>query len=181
MSGSRVFDVPIAALSGPVEAAELEAVLAAAEGTPSAANLQPWMFLVVSEAATREAIASNTLDALGRRMPNHRSVALAEAPSMVLACMDVLRAKCRFGGLGSELFGIQDVAVAVDRVRARAAELGLASSWVRELDFRAVGEELGLRPRFAPQALLVFGRADVDALERPPSLPARDFIRKERP
>lgn len=139
------------------------------------------MFWVVTGSQAREVIASNALDALGRRMPNHRSAALADAPSMVLACMDVLRAKCRFGDLGGDLFGIQDVAVAADRVRRKAAELGLASTWVRELDFSAVGTELGLMPRFAPHALLVFGHAEVDALERPPSLPARHFVRTEVP
>lgn len=179
MTVASVFDVPIAALHGPVEQADLEPALAAAVGTPSAANLQPWMFWVVTDAASRDVIARHALDALGRRMSNHRSAALADAPSLVLACMDVLRAKCRFGDLGGDLFGIQDVAVAADRVRRKAAELGLASTWVRELDFAAVGTELELLPRFSPQALLVFGRAEVDALERPPALPARHFIRSE--
>lgn len=176
-----VFDVPIAALRGPVAPKELETAIGAAAGTPSAANLQPWMFLVVERNASREAVARNALDALGRRMPNHRSDALAKAPAMVLACMDVLRAKCRFGERGAELFGIQDVAVAIDRVRTYALGLGLASAWVRELDFDAVGADLGLAPRFAPQALLVFGRADLGALERPPRLPPREYLRREEP
>lgn len=179
MSRANVIDVPIGVLKDPVTLEEIEAILAAAEATPSAANLQPWMFLMVSDLKSREVIARHALDALGRRMPNHRNAALAEAPSMVLACMDVLRAKCRFGDQGSRLFGIQDVAVAIDRVRAKAAEVGFASTWVREIDFEAVGEELALAPRFAPQALLVFGKADMDAIEKPPFLPPRDFIRSD--
>lgn len=177
----EVFDVPLAALRGEVPRSLLESVLCAASGTPSAANLQPWMFYVVSTESARACIAANALDALGRRRPNHRDAVLLTVPALVLACMDVARAKCRFGERGARLFGIQDVAVAVHRVRAAAWQRGVGSCWVRELDFEVVGSELGLSPRFEAHALLAFGRGDLDSLERPPRLPGKDFIRQEGP
>ncbi len=172
-----VFDVPIAALRGPVGRDDLARVLAAAEGTPSAANLQPWMFYVLLSEVARGTVAEHALNALGLKLPNHRADALAAAPALVLVCADRLRARCRFGDVGERLFGIQDVAVAAAAVRARAWREGLASCWVRELDFDAVGRGLGLTPRFAAQALLAFGRAEATDLERPPSLPPDIYVR----
>lgn len=172
----EVFEVPLAALGGKVTREQLRRALAAAAGTPSAANLQPWMFTVLN-ADGRARAAGHALDALGRRRPNHRDAALAAAPALVLACMDVARASCRFGPRGAELFGVQDVAVAVHRVRVAAWRAGLASSWVREVDLDALARELALAPRFAAQALLAFGRAEVAALERPPALTPADFVR----
>lgn len=172
-----VFDVPIAALRGPVGHDDLARVLAAAEGTPSAANLQPWMFYVLRSERARDIVAGHALNALGLKLPNHRADALAVAPALVLVCTDRLRARCRFGDAGEHLFGVQDVAAAAVAVRARAWREGLASCWVRELDFDAVGRRLGLTPRFAAQALLVFGRAEASGLERPPSLPPDIYVR----
>lgn len=174
-----VFDVPLAALGGEVPRDALEGALAQASGTPSAANLQPWMMYVLTSDAARARVSANALDALGRRRPNHRDAALAAVPALVLACMDVARAKCRFGGRGATLFGIQDVAVATHRVRQAAWRTGLASCWVREIDLEALGRELGLAPRFEAHALLAFGRAPVERLERPPRLGADDFVRWE--
>ena len=178
-ASDEVFDVPLAALAGEVPRDALAAALAHASGTPSAANLQPWMMYVLTSDAARAQVAANALDALGRRRPNHRDAALSAVPALVLACMDVARAKCRFGARGVELFGIQDVAVAAHRVRLAAWRAGLASCWVREVDLEAIGRELGLAPRFEAQALLAFGRARVEELERPPRLRSEDVVRWE--
>lgn len=174
-----VFDVPLAALQGPVPREQLLAALAAAEGTPSAANLQPWMFLVLRSERSRNVLAEHSLNALGLKVANHRAEALLGVPALVLACADRLRARCRFGDRGERLFGVQDVAAAIAAVRERAWRDGLVSCWVRELDFDAVADALGLAPRFTPQALLAFGVADVGSIERPPSLPPDVYVRWE--
>jgi nitroreductase len=174
-----VFDVPLAALEGTVEREELQVALEAACPTPSAANLQPWMFFVVQQAKTRELLAAHVLNALGLRMSNHRHHALELAPALVLVCMDVLRARCRFGNVGKALFAIQDIAVAAHNARQAAWRRGLASHWIREIDFPAVSEALGLQPRFEAQALLAFGYASTETLERPPYLSATRVVRWE--
>lgn len=174
-----LFDVPLAALRRPVEPRLLDEALAAARFAPSAANLQPWTFVRVSQPRTVSIIAEHALSSLGLPLPNHRNEALAQAAHLVLVCLNVLRAKCRFGDRGLELFAVQDVAAAAHTVRLAALERGIASHWVRELDLAALDEALGLSPRLRLQAVIAFGQAPDRQLERPPRLIPSQFVRVE--
>lgn len=171
----EVFDVPLALLTGVVSADDLTPAFEAIEGVSSAANLQPWRFWLL-DPRQRAIVAGHAQDALGRSRPNHRNDAMAAAPALVLAAMDVGRAKCRFGTRGAELFGVQDVAVATHALRSAAWTIGLASHWIREVDLEAAQAELALTPRVRAQALVAFGRVDDAPLERPPSLSWRDVV-----
>lgn len=174
-----LFDVPLAALCGPVNPAALREALAAASCAPSAANLQPWMFYVLTSPGARRAVAERALNALGLPMKNHRNHALEGVPVLVMACTDVLRAKCRFGDRGRDLFAVQDVAVAIHNVRLAALRAGIFSHWMRELDFSALSHDLKLAPRFAAQAVIAFGLTHTTELERPPRLPFERVVRWE--
>ncbi|MDR9391173.1 MAG: nitroreductase family protein [Trueperaceae bacterium] len=177
LAGREVpFDVPLDDLVGPLDRGDREAILAGIEGVSSAANLQPWHVQVLDADAVAAA-AAHALDALGRPTPNHRGRALRDVPWVLVVSMDVGRAKARFGERGAHLFGVQDVAVACSELRRAAWRRGVASHWVREMAWGAVGETLGLSPRRRPQALLAFGRpAPGAALEPPPSLRWRDVV-----
>lgn len=170
-----LFDVPLASLTGVVSADDLAPAFEAIEAVPSAANLQPWSFWLL-DPRQKTIVAGHAQDALGRSRPNHRNEAMAAAPALMLAAMDVGRAKCRFGTRGAELFGVQDVAVATHALRAAAWSIGLASHWIREVDLEAAQDELALTPRVRAQALVAFGRVDDVPFERPPSLRWRDVV-----
>jgi len=176
---SALFDVPLADLTGKVNVADIDAALAAARFAPSAANLQPWTFIRVTQSETVRLIAENSLNSLGLPMPNHRNEAMAQVAHLVLVCSNVLRAKCRFGERGLGFYAVQDIAVAAHTVRLAALARGISSHWVRELDFEALNLELGLAPRFGLQAVLAFGKANTKRLERPPQLDAKYFVRVE--
>lgn len=176
---SALFDVPLAALTGKANVADIDAALAAARFAPSAANLQPWTFIRVTQSETVRLIAENSLNSLGLPMPNHRNEAIAHVAHLVLVCSNVLRAKCRFGERGSEFYAVQDIAVATHTVRLAALARGISSHWIRELDFEALNQELSLAPRFGLHAVLAFGKADTKSLERPPQLDAKHFVRVE--
>ena len=169
------FDVPLALLTGVVSAGDLVPAFEAIEGVSSAANLQPWRFWLL-DPRQKAIVAGHAQDALGRSRPNHRNDAMAAAPALVLAAMDVGRAKCRFGVRGAELFGVQDVAVATHALRRAAWAIGLTSHWVREVDLAAAQEDLALTPRVRAQALVAFGRVGDGPVERPPSLRWRDVV-----
>jgi len=170
------FDVPLSDLVGPLEREDGEAILAGLEGVSSAANLQPWHVRVLAP-DTLASLSVHALDALGRPLPNHRGEALRSVPWALLVSMDVGRAKARFGERGADLFGVQDVAVACSELRRAGWRRGVASHWVREMDWKAVGQALGMLPRRRPQALLAFGRPDPSAsLEWPPSLRWCDVV-----
>jgi len=176
---SVLFDVPLAALTGKANVADIDAALAAARFAPSAANLQPWTFIRVTQSETVGLIAENSLNSLGLPMPNHRNEAIVHVGHLVLVCSNVLRAKCRFGERGLAFYAVQDIAVATHTVRLAALARGISSHWIRELDFETLNIELGLAPRFELQAVLAFGNANTKGLERPPQLDAKYFVRVE--
>lgn len=176
------FDVPLAELSGPLGRDALEACFEVARCTPSAANLQPWRFQVLTSEATRRQVAAHALNALGLKTANHRNDALAAVPVIVLGCLDVLRAKCRFGEHGQHRYGTQDLAAATQVLRQAAWQRGVASHWVRELDTDALQRALGYAPRLELQLAVAFGRvADPARLERPPCLETRYVVHWEQP
>lgn len=171
--------MPLAALTGAVPAAAVDEAIAQARFTPSAANLQPWTFIRLTQAGSIRTVAEHSLNSLGLPMPNHRNDAILNVAHLVLVCMNVLRAKCRFGQRGVDQFAVQDVAAAAHAVRLAALELGVASHWIRELDFAALDTALQLTPRLRLQAVLAFGQAPTGQLERPPRLDPHQFSRVE--
>lgn len=176
-----LFDVPLASLTKPVASELIDEALAAARFTPSTANLQPWTFIRVTRPETVNSLALHSLNSLGLPMPNHRNEAITHVAHLVLVCMNVLRAKCRFGQRGVEQYAVQDIAAAAHSVRLAALQNGVASHWIRELDFPALNSALGLLPRLQLQAVLAFGGAPQERLERPPRLDPSQFIRHEEP
>lgn len=175
----NVFDVPLTELTKPVPEALLLDVLAEARFTPSAANLQPWAFVSLTTPERIQLLADHSLNALGLPMPNHRNLAIVNVAHLVLVCIDVLRAKCRFGDRGLDVFAVQDVAAAVHTVRIAAHAKGIASHWIRELEFGKIETELGLAPRLRLQGALAFGLLDTSGLERPPHLEPEHFVFSE--
>lgn len=172
----EIFDVPLTELTRLAPDGLLEEALGEARFTPSAANLQPWTFVRLTRPESVRALADNSLNALGLPMPNHRNAALLNVAHLVLVCMNVLRGKCRFGDRGVNLFAIQDVAAATHTARIAAHARGIASHWIRELDFPAVEAALGLTPRLRLQGVIAFGLAETAGLERPPRLDPQHFV-----
>lgn len=175
------FDVPLTELEGPLDSAALKACFELARRTPSAANLQPWRFHVLRSEAARRHVAAHALNALGLKSPNHRNEALAAVPVIVLSCLEVLRAKCRFGERGYSRYGVQDLAAATQALRYAAWQRGIASHWVREVDTDTLQLSLSYAPRLELHAVIAFGRvADPGRLERPPCLDMHHVVHWEQ-
>jgi nitroreductase len=143
-----------------VEPEQLEAVLAAANQSPSAGNLQAYQIYIVRRLKTRRALA--------KACTNH--LFMAQAPVVLIFCADPARA-AKYGKLGEEFFCVQDATIAVAYAQLAATAVGLATCWIGAFDEPQVIRLAGLRAGHRVIALLTLGYA----AETPPRTPRRSL------
>ncbi|MBN1418568.1 MAG: nitroreductase family protein [Planctomycetes bacterium] len=99
---------------------------------PSACNYQPWKFVLVTDAAMREAIAK----------ASRNQVFVAQAPLIVVGVGYPARAYKYMGGSGSSID--IDLAIALDHAMLAARADGLGTCWIGAFDEGEVRRILGL-------------------------------------
>jgi len=127
----------------PVEEEKLRRVLEAGRLAPSAANRQPWHFIVVRDPEKRGML---------RRAYNREW--FVSAPVIIVACADPTRAWRR--GDGEEYWKV-DVAIAMEHIVLAAANEGLGTCWIGAFDERAVKEALGIPDHIRVVAMTPLG------------------------
>jgi nitroreductase len=129
---------------------------------PSACNLQPWQFILVTDPQLRQQVAG---------VCNKQSW-IAPAPLLVVGCANPDAAYKRMGG--SDNSAIIDVTIALDHLSLAAAAEGLGTCWIGAFDEAAVKQTLGVPAAVKVVALMPVGYpANPDALQ-----PAPDANRK---
>ena len=98
----------------PVPKETLEKILEAARLAPSAARVQPWHFIVVTEAEKRKELSKGMFAKF-----------LAEAPMVIVACGDTK---------ASPDWCYIDVAIAVENMVLAATNEGLGTCWIGSFD-----------------------------------------------
>ncbi|HVN33192.1 MAG TPA: nitroreductase family protein [Thermoanaerobaculaceae bacterium] len=126
---------------------QLEHILEAAVWAPSAGNLQPWRFIVVTSDALKAQLAAAA----------HQDF-VAEAPVVIVVCAVPGESARRYGERGRSLYCLQDTAAATQSILLAATELGLGSCWVGAFEERAAAAALGLPPVVRPVALIPVGQ-----------------------
>ncbi len=164
-----------------VSDAELAAIVEMAALAPSAANAQPWEIVAVRDGERKVDLVRTLLDShLRPRLGgDERRDWLAQAPVVLVLCLDRLRAKARYGEIGENLFGIQDSGGAVQNMRLAALELGIKSCLIREFDHPQMAKLLELPEHVEPLILIALGHSQAEAA-RLPLLPLDDFFHQER-
>lgn len=119
-------------------------VLEAGRMAPSAANKQPWSFILISEDENLEKI---------KKVYNRDW--FKKVPQVIVICGNHNESWKRSYDK-KDLCDI-DIAIAVDHMTLRAAELGLGSCWVCHFDPEVVSEVLNLPEHIEPIALLPIG------------------------
>lgn len=131
-------------LDKPVDADEVQKLLAAAMQAPSARNQQPWQFVVIDDRAVLGKIPSF--------MPN--AAMAAEAPMAILVCGDLALEK-------SEGYWVVDCAAAVQNMLLAAHALGLGACWCgvypREKRMDGLRDLLALPGNVVAHSLVVIG------------------------
>jgi nicotinate-nucleotide--dimethylbenzimidazole phosphoribosyltransferase len=155
----------------------LERVLGAAHAAPSVGHSQPWRFVVVTEAATREQAAlmadrARLAQAAGMDPGSARALldlqleGLREAPVGVVVCCD--RRTPAAGVLGRATFPDTDMwscACAIENLWLAARAEGLGLGWVTLFEPAELAELIGLPADVVTLGWLCLGWPD----ERPPA------------
>ncbi|NLV91906.1 MAG: nitroreductase [Firmicutes bacterium] len=127
----------------PVEREKLLQILEAARNAPSAANRQPWHFIVVTEEELR--------NRLGEAYPRDW---FRKAPVVIVACGDHSVSWKREDG--KDHCDV-DLGIAVEHIALAASDLGLGTCWVCAFDAKRCHEILELPDNLEVIALLPLG------------------------
>ena len=122
----------------PVPDEKLEKILEAARLAPSAENIQPWYFIVVTDHEKRKQIAKSGIFA----------GFLDESPVVIVGCGD---------RKASPKWYVIDVAIAMQNMVLAATAEGLGTCWIGSFDEGLVKKLLNIPERFSVVALLTVG------------------------
>lgn len=142
---------------------EVEKLIEAARWAPSAGNIQPWEFVIVTNAEAKRKLAEAAL---------HQTF-IEEAPVVIVVCADVARSSWGYGSRGANLYCLQDTAAATENILLAAHALGLATCWVGAFHEDEAGKAINTPRNVRPVAIVPVGRP-----ARKPSAPAKRSIRE---
>lgn len=132
--------------SDPVDDKIIQRIIELGNMAPSAGNLQPRDFIIVTNKDQRFALAQAALN----------QTFIYDAPVVVTVCVNYDRA-ASYGSRGRDLYCIQDSAAAVENMLLAAVDFGLASCWVGAFNEKKVSQVLDLPSQVRPVALLPIG------------------------
>ncbi|HBC91987.1 MAG TPA: nitroreductase [Pelotomaculum sp.] len=128
----------------PVEKEKLEYVLEAARLAPTAANRQPFQFIIIETAGRRKELEQI-----------YTRPFLTQAPLAICVC--TVRSQAWTRRQDNANYGHVDAAIAMDHLILAAAEQGLGTCWIAAFDPVATKEILGLPDGVEPVALTPLG------------------------
>ncbi len=114
---------------------------------PSAGNLQARKFYFVKHAETKRKLASAALN----------QMFIAEAPLVIVGCVDKEKIYPRYGERGVNLYAIQDVACSITNAMLVACENALGTVWVGAFREDEVSSILKLPKNLRPVVILPVG------------------------
>lgn len=136
----------------PVAAEIIDQILKAGQSAPTACNLQPQRFMVISGEAQLEKLRKATKCHF-------------DARTAILICYD--KNECwqrRYDGKGS---GEIDASIATAYMMLEAASLGIGTTWVMHFNPEAVRDEFKLADHLEPVAILPMGYPAAEAQPDP--------------
>lgn len=134
----------------PVPKEDIKKILTAAIWAPSAGNLQPWEFIIVTSDELKRKIAYAALN----------QMFIAEAPIVIVVCANIPRSSRIYGSRGATLYCIQDTAAAIQNILLAAWALGYGTCWVGAFDENKVKEILYIPENIRPVAIIPLGKPD---------------------
>jgi nitroreductase len=123
---------------GPLPKEKLNRILEAAQMAPSASNIQPWHFIVVTDSEKRKKLAEGGTYAKF----------LVECPVVIVGCGDQA---------ASPKWYVVDVTIALEHIVLAATNEGLGTCWIGSFQENQVKELLKIPGNFRVVALLALG------------------------
>ncbi len=155
--------------SKPVDRELIEKVVDAVRWAPSSGNTQPVEVVVVTDPEKRNIMAA----------VSGYAKYLNDAPVALVVCINLSRARSRYGDLGVSYFAPLDVAVAVQNMMLAAYALGLGTCWDSVFDKRRVRELIDLPEDVEPFAIIALGYPS-KVPEPPPRRPLEEILHWEK-
>jgi len=131
----------------PVPPEDVDVLMEALRSAPSAGNMQPWFFYVVTNGNVRTGLATAA----------YQQQFIAEAALVFVVCAEPERSAARYGDRGRELYCYQDTAAAVENLLIVANMLGYGACWIGAFDEDAVRAVLDIPDHLRPVALVPVG------------------------
>lgn len=146
----------------------VKSLIDAARWAPSAGGIQPWEFVIVTDAGTKKRLAIAALD----------QTFIEEAPVVVVVCADGSRSARRYGRRGESLYCLQDTAAATQNILLAAYAMGLGACWIGAFHENEVGETLKTPRNLRPIAIVAIGHP-AERPKAPPRRPISEIIHYE--
>lgn len=127
---------------------EVKKLIEAARWAPSAGNIQPWEFVIITKAETKRRLADAAL---------HQTF-IEEAPVVIVVCANVAQSSWGYGSRGANLYCLQDTAAAIENMLLAATALGLATCWVGAFHEDEAAEVINTPREVRPVAIVPVGR-----------------------
>lgn len=140
-------------------------IIDAGRWAPSAGNLQPWQFIVVYNETKKLELAAAA----------NNQKHLAEAPVVIVVCVDPEVTAAKYSERGRDLYVLQDSGAAVQNMLLAAEGYGLASCWVGSFVESQVSKILDLPKGLVPVTMIPIGFADEEA-EPPARRPVEEIV-----
>ena len=133
--------------------AQLDRILAAAHGAPSWANTQTHRYVVVRDAAVKEALAQTVPET------NRGCAAMRQAPLVIVGCAETGRAGYRKGEPSTDKgdWAMFDLGIAMEHMVLAATALGLGTLYIGYFDSPAAEKVLDVPAGISLFAILVVG------------------------
>ncbi len=119
----------------------------AARHAPSAGNIQPWEFIIVTEQQKKRQLVAAALN----------QTFIEEAPVVIVVCADPTRSSQGYGSRGMNLYSIQDTAAATENILLAAHAMGLGTCWIGAFREAPVKEALKIPAHIRPVAMIPVG------------------------
>ena len=148
---------------------DVERLIEAARLAPSAGNIQPWKFVIITNAETKRRLSDAAL---------HQTF-IEEAPVVIVVCADIARSSLGYGHRGANLYCLQDTAAAIENMLLAAQALGLATCWVGAFHEEAVANLMNTPRNVRPVAIVPVGHP-AEKPRVPPRRPIGEIVLYER-
>lgn len=151
-----------------IEPEKVNALLDAATRFPSAGHTQPQEFVVVEDAAIKQALGEAAL----------QQMFIADAPLVIVVVSDTERSAARYGRRGVDFYSVIDGAFAAMLILLAAVDQGLGAAFVGAFHDDKVARVLHLPEHVRPIGAIALGYC-AEPPERHPRRPRHELFHQD--
>ncbi|MDO8661406.1 MAG: nitroreductase family protein [Candidatus Woesearchaeota archaeon] len=142
----------------PVEMEKVGNILDAGRFAPSAGNIQPWRFVLITDPDCRQKIAEACV----------QQYWMARAPLHIVVAVESHKSKRMYQERGEKRYALFDGAAAVQNMLLVATAQGLGSCWVAAFDDEMLSKATGV-----PESVMIVGVLTMGYSDENPVMPLR--------